>query len=102
MDRIENPELAKSYRKIGCQLCGLPKSEGHHIKSKGSWGPDIEINLIALCRTHHQTIHQYGINKMILHFPNLEPILISKGWYRQKIGAFPCEIVKWFNDDVII
>lgn len=100
MDRIEDEYLMKRYTQMGCQLCGRIPSEGHHLKSRGSWGPDLEVNLLALCRSHHTMIHQYGINKMIQVFPSLEDILHDKGWYRQKIGEGKAAVIKWFNDSV--
>lgn len=100
MDRIEDESLRRTFIVMGCQLCNARPSEGHHIKSRGSWGPDLEKNLIALCRSHHTMIHQYGINKMIIGFPALELILRGKGWYPQKIGEGSNEITKWFNESV--
>ncbi len=100
MDRISDPDLMKAMIEKGCQLCSRTPSEGHHIKSRGSWGPDIDVNLLALCRNHHTMIHQYGINKMVDIFPGLEDILFEKGWYRQNIGTGNLQVIKWFNDSV--
>lgn len=100
MDRIEDDELRKKYTLMRCQLCNQAPSEGHHIKSRGSWGPDLEINLIALCRQHHTMIHQYGINKMIGAFPKLKPLLISKGFLPTEIGSGSNMVVKWLHKEL--
>lgn len=55
--RIKNPKLLKEKKGI-CQQCGkYGNTEKHHIKSKGSGGDDIEINLIEVCRNCHRLIH---------------------------------------------
>jgi hypothetical protein len=105
MDRIEDDQLRKHFSRRPCDLCGKypsPHNDGHHIKSRGSHGHDVEENLVTLCRAHHQMIHQYGINKMIAEFPRLETILIEKGWYCQIIGTDKNSVRKWFNDRIVL
>lgn len=101
MDRIEDEHLRKFYSSQRCCLCNNPPpNDGHHIKSRGSWGHDIDDNLLTLCRNHHQMIHAYGINKMLEVFPRLRPILLSKGWYCQDFGEGRNRVRKWFNEKV--
>lgn len=60
--RIENKELLESYRVMPCAVkeqCFGPVA-GHHIKSRGSGGDDIELNLLPLCQKHHSEVHQIG------------------------------------------
>lgn len=74
---------------------------GHHIKSRGAWGPDIEENLIALCISCHTKIHQYGINKFTNLNPEILSILFAKGWRQEIVGYGNNQIVKWFNDKIL-
>ncbi|HUW65300.1 MAG TPA: hypothetical protein VMW83_11540 [Spirochaetia bacterium] len=51
-----------------CEIpaCPCRPQEVHHIKSKGSGGPDIRCNLIALCSEHHQDAQAYRIPQVDL------------------------------------
>lgn len=101
MDRIEDEILCKQYTDAFCAVCNqIPPNDPHHLKSRGSWGPDLNENLVTLCRTHHVEIHAYGINKFIGFYPKFEPLIREKGWYPETIGTGRNAIVKWFNDSV--
>src|SRR5665213_1513288 len=39
-----------------CEVCGHPDVELHHIKY-GDYGHEQDKNLAALCRVHHQELH---------------------------------------------
>lgn len=99
MDRILDKKLRKKYRSKNCELCGsINEVSGHHIKTKGSGGWDIEENLIALCFDCHVLIHNEGINDMIGIYPHLEEILYSKNW--EKIDFFGR--FKWLHKNIIM
>jgi len=61
-----------------CQMCGKVAVDLHHILFKSLGGADIDENLIALCREHHDLAHRYGkamYTKLIelqrRHYPTL-------------------------------
>ena len=55
---------------------------GHHIKTKGSGGGDVEENLIPLCALHHSEIHAMGIDRFLVAYG---PRMSSKN--REKLEA---------------
>lgn len=63
-----------------CVICNK-KAELHHIKSRGSGGPDATFNLIPICRRHHQEVHMNGQITFIKKYPAYEKMLKIKGWY---------------------
>lgn len=67
-----------------CLACGKSKSEAHHIKSKGSGGPDEEWNLIPLCSGCHtigsKAWHKIGWSKFFELYPHVKRHLESQGW----------------------
>jgi len=70
--RLKRPRLRldpESYRSLHkailerdrwrCQFCGsLIALEVHHMKFRSELGDDAEDNLITLCRSCHQKVHQ--------------------------------------------
>jgi len=61
MNRIINTELCESLRGKPCLICGRKASTvGHHWKTVGSGGDDVEHNLMALCDYHHSECHTIG------------------------------------------
>lgn len=101
MDRIEDQLLRDHFSSQRCLICNNPPpNDGHHVKSRGSGGHDIAVNLVTLCRRHHTELHQYGINKFIQVYPKFLPVLSEKGWYRQTIGEGRNAVEKWFHDEV--
>lgn len=79
--RIKNPQLLKEKREVPCELCNSHNNvAGHHIKTKGSGGNDVEENLISLCFHCHEKIHRYTQKNFIEQFPKYKTILESKGW----------------------
>lgn len=91
--RIVNRQLLNTYNNQPCLICGSEETTvGHHLKTKGSGGHDIEINIIPVCYLHHiEQLHKMGLTK----FANIHPIvikfLISNGW------QFNDFTEKWFN-----
>lgn len=93
--RIKNKELCESYRFKPCLVCGNPNEVcGHHIKSKGSGGDDIDENLMPLCFNHHTEIHQIGLNKFIKKYGNVKWYLLERGWYYCHLRE------RFYNDNV--
>jgi 5-methylcytosine-specific restriction endonuclease McrA len=50
------------HRDQGCRFpgCGLPFSQGHHIRHWAQGGPTTLSNLALLCRRHHRAVHEEG------------------------------------------
>lgn len=76
MPAFPKPQTIRSQRTIdeirrAAETCEVPScsrrpSEVHHIRSKGSGGPDIRENLIALCSEHHRDAQEYRIPQVDL------------------------------------
>jgi hypothetical protein len=49
-------------RDHGCRFpgCGLPFTQGHHIRHWAQGGPTTLSNLTLLCRRHHRSVHEDG------------------------------------------
>jgi hypothetical protein len=74
---------AGEYGKLNpyCEICGKPRDDTHHIKTKGSGGKDLEINYISLCRMHHMEVHSIGRWKFSDKYSlNWESKMIRKEW----------------------
>jgi hypothetical protein len=54
-----------------CEICGLHSDAPHHIRTRGAGGDDDSTNLLALCTTHHNEIHQYGEQKFARLYPRM-------------------------------
>ena len=51
---------------VGCEVCGKPATDIHHVDNKGMGGSktkDYIENLIALCRSCHNKAHANEITK---------------------------------------
>ena len=63
--RIISPALrpALQYCDQGCRFpgCGLLFTQGHHIRHWAQGGPTTLSNLTLLCRRHHRTVHEDGL-----------------------------------------
>jgi len=76
MPEFPKPKTVRSAKAIhdvrsAAETCEIPACpcrplEVHHIKSKGSGGPDVQCNLIALCPEHHKDAQAYRIPQMDL------------------------------------
>ena len=42
---------------VGCEECGGEATDIHHLTPRSLGGENTVDNLIALCRTHHETAH---------------------------------------------
>ncbi len=79
---MKNKELCKSYLKMPCIVCGSYNSvSGHHIRSKGSGGPDIKENLIPLCLNHHTEVHQIAMVAFCQKYSAVKWYILSNGWF---------------------
>lgn len=64
--RQKDKKALEKVRKKPCCCCGTWQLiHAHHIKSRGSGGPDTLNNLLPLCFRHHTEIHQIGLTKML-------------------------------------
>lgn len=100
--REVNLELLKAYLDKPCFICGLLPSVAHHLKSKGSGGPDKIWNLIPLCKKHHTEIHKIGFVEMFFtRHPGLMPKLNKVGWSFVSIGNSLKRYTLRHTDEVI-
>jgi hypothetical protein len=53
---------ALQHRDRGCRFpgCGLPFTQGHHLRHWAEGGPTMLSNLALLCRRHHRAVHEEG------------------------------------------
>ena len=62
--RTITPALRRAlqHRDRGCRFpgCGLPFTQGHHIRHWAQGGPTTLSNLTLLCRRHHRSVHEDG------------------------------------------
>ena len=79
--RIHDPKLLKEIRTRPCLACGHSPSDAAHVKSKGSGGDDVELNLLPLCRIHHAEQHKVGFIRFIETNPKVRIHLFDMGWY---------------------
>src|SRR2546425_2966364 len=60
--RLIPPALRRAlqHRDQGCRFpgCGLPFTQGHHIRHWANGGPTMLSNLTLLCRRHHRSVHE--------------------------------------------
>jgi hypothetical protein len=74
---------------VGCVVCGSWEFDRHHVKSKGSGGPDEDWNLVNLCREHHGEIHTIGRNRFTMKYQRFKRALELKGW------VFDSLLLRW-------
>ncbi len=66
--RVVDKDLLRQYAKMPCAVgyvTHMRPVAGHHIKTKGSGGDDVDDNLIPLCASHHAEIHSTGIKAFL-------------------------------------
>lgn len=69
------------YREIPCLICRETRGTvAHHVKSKGSGGPDEKWNLAPLCQFHHTEIHKIGRTTFANKYQAFNLWLINNGW----------------------
>lgn len=58
---IANHEFREYVRQLPCAICAAPpRSDGHHVRSRGARGNLDKANIIPLCRICHTKVEQYG------------------------------------------
>ncbi len=74
-------DLLREVAAKPCAVCGcIGPNDPHHIRSRGAGGGDTPENLISLCRSHHNEIHQTGDTTFTCKYPHvLVQIRASKG-----------------------
>ena len=78
-----------------CIVCGQKnKVAGHHLKSVGSGGDDIEENLIPLCFVHHAEVHQIALIKFCQKYTAVKYYILERNWY------YDDNRQKYLNDNV--
>lgn len=77
--RIENKALCKSYQGAPCIVCGK-SGVGHHVKSRGSGGDDVESNLMTLCVVCHREVHDIGLTEFADKYTRVTRWLLNHGW----------------------
>lgn len=78
--RIEDRNLLNSFHRMRCAACDRTPCDPAHIRSIGAGGPDLEWNLMPLCRRHHSLQHSVGWGGLVIKFPSVWLALESKGW----------------------
>jgi len=85
LEEVSNADMRLDY----CECCGSTPGvyETHHIKSKGSGGPDIRANKINLCAICHKKAQEYKIKpqELIIAIARREKVKIAEiyqaiGW----------------------
>lgn len=80
--RLVDKKLLREIKKWPCVACKIHnQSDPAHIRSKGCRGPDIEWNVIPLCRNCHSLQHQHGWKRFLDERPILWYYLQTIGWY---------------------
>jgi hypothetical protein len=65
---------------MSCIICGNPKFDNAHIKSRGSGGTNDYWNILRLCRHHHRLQHSYGWRRFSGMYPVIADTLDKYGW----------------------
>lgn len=81
IQRVVNKRAIREVQKDPCVGCGREgPSEAHHIKTKGSGGPDKLWNLLPFCHACHMKWHTEGPIKAMEGALALKVKLLSLGW----------------------
>ena len=89
--RIVDKDLLALYRRHPCLLCKTTQGVvAHHIKTKGSGGPDVLWNLIPLCPRHHDEVHRKGLKDFTNRYGPAKAWLLFWGW------SFDVVADQWF------
>ncbi len=80
---IYNPSIRRTHGRGQmnyCLICGDPKIDRCHIRSKGAGGPNDDFNILLMCRKHHQEQHRVGWSFFSKKYFEVRKALESKGW----------------------
>jgi 5-methylcytosine-specific restriction endonuclease McrA len=62
--RVKSQKTIDKTRKKACEACGSIKGlQTHHVFTRGSGAPDIEVNLVTLCVACHAKAHNGQIGR---------------------------------------
>ena len=104
MDRIRDKSLMKLMASQSCCIKGcrtkFNQVSGHHIRSRGAFGPDLIENLIPLCFNCHTKIHAYDIEKAFRELRGLEDVLKRKGWEVLEVGEGSNKVLKLRHPEI--
>ena len=85
--RREDNILIAKMRSEDCFFCQVSgPSEVHHLKSRKSGGPDVEWNLVPVCRPCHVEVHKRGLLFMMQKYLYAVAKLLKKGWKIDHFG----------------
>jgi hypothetical protein len=73
--------LCDKVRNGPCLICNMKATDVHHLKSRGSFGDDVEHNLVGLCRACHTLIHSKGIATIAKTFIHFKEWLEAHNWF---------------------
>src|SRR2546428_6209774 len=78
------------HRDRGCRFpgCGMPFTQGHHIRHWAQGGPTTLLNLVLLCRRHHRSVHEDGFQMQRLANGELE-FKRPNGWLIPEAPPLP-------------
>jgi len=69
-----------------CVACGTGAIEKHHVKTRGSGGPDEDWNLVPICRPCHTELHHRGQVRLFKNNLRFALALKERGWELDERG----------------
>lgn len=79
-ERTKNREFLDSFHDTRCVVCSRVGAVAHHVKSKGSGGPDESWNLMNLDNIHHTEVHTIGLTKFSEKYASVKRWLLANDW----------------------
>lgn len=79
--RHEDRDLLNKAHTSRCVVCNKYGAVAHHVKTKGSGGPDKHWNLMPLDKRCHSEVHNIGLLKFADKYIQVKNWLLSNGWY---------------------
>lgn len=81
LGRVVDSVNRNRIQNLPCAVCShRPPNDCHHIRSRGAGGDDHLRNLLALCRAHHNEVHQIG--KKTFYRKHKPQIDTHREWYK--------------------
>ena len=78
LDQIHMRYCGPQYQ---CIITGKYGADLHHVKSRGSGGPDAEWNLMPLSHRLHVECEQIGLNSFCEKYQKAKEWLLAREWY---------------------
>lgn len=85
-ERIVNKILLHRYTTTDCAVCGKTPCAPVHIYEQSKGGPDLDDNLIPLCKTHYADLHNMGWLYFLEVYESALIYLRRKGWVVDREG----------------